>query len=60
MIEVTVGWRGQLQSAEANVVKCFVVNAESLISIFCELVHRQSGVVGLDYSLRHLELVKLR
>jgi hypothetical protein len=58
MIEVTVGWGGQLQRTEANVVKCFVVNAESLICVFCELMHRQSGVVRLDYSLGYLEIVR--
>jgi len=55
MVEVSVGGRGQFQGAETDVVKSFIVNAESLICVLCELVDGQGGVVRLDDSLRHLE-----
>ena len=38
MVKVTVGWVGQLERAEANIVKSFVVDAVRLIGVLDELV----------------------
>ena len=54
VIEVTIGRCCQLQSAEADVVEGLIVDAESLISVLNQLVHREGGVVGLHHSVRDL------
>ena len=47
MVEVTVRWGCQLESAEANVVQSLVVDTESLVRVLDELVNREGGIVGL-------------
>ena len=54
MVEVAIGGGGQLQGAEADVVQRLVVDAESLISVLNQLVHREGGVVGLHHSVGDL------
>ena len=51
MVQIAVGWGGEFESAEADVVECFVVDAESLICVLDKLVHGESGVVRLDDSV---------
>ena len=41
MVQVTICWRGQLQSAEADVVQCFVVQQERLIRVLHQLMETQ-------------------
>ena len=48
MVQVTIGWGGQLERSEADIVQGLVINAVSLIGVLDELVHRQSGVVRLN------------
>jgi hypothetical protein len=38
MVKITVGWGGELEGTEANIVEGFVVNAHNLISVFNELM----------------------
>lgn len=47
MVKVAIGWRGELESAEANVIKRFIVNAESLVRILYKLVNRERSIVRL-------------
>ena len=54
VVEVAVGGRGQLERAEADVVERLVVDAEGLVRVLQELVHRQRGVVGLHHRVGHL------
>ena len=54
MVEITVGWGGELKSSKADIIKCFVINAHNLIGVFDELMHRESGVVWLNDGIRHL------
>jgi len=54
VVEVTVGGSGELEGAEADVVKSFVVEAEALVGVLNELVHGEGGVVGLYDGVRHL------
>ena len=54
VVQVTVGRGGQLQRAEADVVKSFVIEGEALVSVLHQLVHGQSGVVGLHHGVGHL------
>ena len=48
MVQVTIGWCGQLEGTEADIVQGFVINAVGLIGVLDELMHRQSGVVRLN------------
>ena len=54
MVEVAVGGVGEFECAEADVVQRLVIDAERLIGVLNELMHRQSGVVWLHHSVRHL------
>ena len=54
MVKIAVGGCGQLQGAEANIIKGFIINAEGLICVFHELVNGESGVVGFHHSVGHL------
>jgi hypothetical protein len=47
VIQVTVGWGGELKSSEANIIKSFVIDAHNFISIFNKLMDWQSGIVWL-------------
>ena len=55
VVEVTVRRSLQLESAEADVVESFVVNAEAFVGVLNKLVNRKSGVVRLDDSVAHLD-----
>jgi hypothetical protein len=51
VVEVAIGGGGELESAEADVVKCFVIEAEALVSVFDKLVDTKGGIVGLYDSI---------
>ena len=48
MVKITIGWGGELEGSEADIVEGFVVNAHDLIGVLDELMHGEGGVVGLD------------
>ena len=48
MVEVTIGGGGELESSEADIVKSFVINAESLVRVLHKLVNGEGGVVRLQ------------
>jgi hypothetical protein len=54
VVEVAIGWGGELEGTEADVVEGFVIDAEDFISRFNELVDREGAVVWLDDSVRNL------
>mmetsp|Transcript_7921 Transcript_7921/g.26197 ORF Transcript_7921/g.26197 Transcript_7921/m.26197 type:complete len:442 (+) Transcript_7921:36-1361(+) len=54
VVQVTKRGVGQLQRAEANIIKRFVVEHDALVGVFDQLVHGQRGVVRLDDSVGHL------
>ena len=54
VVQVAVGRRGELERAEADVVKRLVVEGEALVGVFHQLVHGQRGVVGLNDGVGHL------
>lgn len=55
MIQIAIGGRGQLEGAEADIVKGFVVNTESFVRIFDKLVDGQRGIVRFDDCVTNLE-----
>ena len=48
VVKITVRGRGELECAEANVVKRLVVNAECLVGVLDQLVNRKGRVVRLS------------
>jgi hypothetical protein len=54
MVKVTIGWGGELQGTEANVVEGFVVHAHALVRVLNKLVNGESSVVWLDNGVGHL------
>ena len=54
VVQVTVSWGGELEGAEADVVKGFVVERKALVRVLHKLMHRQSGVVWLYHGVRNL------
>ncbi|GMT14308.1 hypothetical protein PFISCL1PPCAC_5605 [Pristionchus fissidentatus] len=55
MVEISIVGVGKFQGAETDLVEGFVVNTESLVGVLHELVDRESGIVGLDDSVRNLK-----
>lgn len=55
MVQIGVGWGGQSQCSEADVVECFVVDAVRRVAIFHQLMNRQGCVVRFENYIRHLE-----
>jgi len=45
VVQVTVGWGGELEGSEANVVEGLVINAVGLIGVLDELMDGEGGVV---------------
>ena len=58
MVQVSIGGGGEFQGTETNIIKCLVVNAESLVSVFDQLVDRQGGVVGFHHCITDLVRAK--
>ncbi len=54
MVEVSIGRGCELESSEADVIECLIVNAEGFISVLHKLVHRESGIVWLHHCVRDL------
>jgi len=54
VVQVTVGWSGQLQGSEADIVESLVIDAVGLVGVFDQLVDGQSGVVWFDDGVRDL------
>ena len=48
MIKIAIRRVVELESAHANIIQRLVVDAEGLVGVLDELVHRQSSVVWLD------------
>merc|ERR1712029_328015 len=54
MVQISVGWGGQLEGSEADIVEGLVVNAHDIIGVLDELMDGKGGVVWLDDGIRHL------
>ena len=54
MVQVAIGGGSQLQCSKADVIKCLVVDTESLIRVLHKLMNRKGSIVGLDNSVRNL------
>jgi len=48
VVKITIGWGGELEGTEADIVEGLVVNAHNLIGVFDELMDWEGGVVGFN------------
>ena len=51
MVEITVGWGGELEGSETDIIEGLVINAHNLIGVLDELMDREGGVVWLNNSV---------
>ena len=59
VVEVTIGGGGEFEGAETDVVKSFVIDTISLISVLNKLMDGEGSIVGLDNGVRHLKVQKV-
>jgi len=38
VVKISIGWSGELESSEADIIKSFVINAHNLIGVFDKLM----------------------
>ena len=54
MVKISVGWGGELEGSEADIVEGLVINAHDIIGVLDELMDGKGGVVWLNDGIRHL------
>ena len=54
VVQITIGWGGQLQGTEADVIQSLIINTVGLICVLHQLMDRQGGIVWLHHSVRYL------
>ena len=54
MVKITIGWGGELEGSEADIIKSFVINAHNLIGVFYELMDGKCGIIWLNNGIRYL------
>ena len=54
MVKITIGWGGELEGSEADIIKGFVINAHNLIGVFDKLMDREGSVVWLNNGIGDL------
>ena len=54
MVKITIGWGGELEGSEADIVKSLVIKSETLISILNKLMDRKGTVIWLHDGIGHL------
>jgi hypothetical protein len=51
MVKISVGWGGELEGSEADIIKSLVVNDHNFIGVLDELMDREGSVVRLNDSV---------
>ena len=54
MVKISVGWGGELEGSEADIVESLVVNSHDIISVLDKLMDREGSVVWLNNGIRDL------
>ena len=52
MVQISIGWGGELKSSEADVIEGLVIDDLDLISVLDQLMDGEGGVVWLNDSVR--------
>ena len=56
MVQIAVGWCGEFQGTETDVVESLVVDAVCLVCVLDQLMDWEGGVVGLNYCVWDLKI----
>jgi len=54
VVKISVGWGGELEGSEADVIKGFVINDLDFIGVFDQLMDGKGGVIWFDNGVRNL------
>ncbi len=54
MVEVSVGWGGQFQGSETDVIKSLVVDDHYFVGVLYQLVHGEGRVVRFNNGVGNL------
>ena len=54
MVKITIGWGGELEGSEADIVKGLVINAHNLIGVLDKLMDGEGSVIWLNDGIRDL------
>jgi hypothetical protein len=54
VVQITVGWGGELQGTEADIIQSLVIDTESLIRVLDKLVDGEGSIVWLNDGIGHL------
>ena len=54
LVQIVVGWCGQLEGAEADVIECLIVDAVSLVRVLHQLMDGEYSIVRLQDDIGHL------
>jgi hypothetical protein len=54
VVKITIGRSGQLQGAEADIIKSLVIQRETLVGVLHKLMHGKGTVIRLNHGIRHL------
>jgi len=53
VIKISVGWGGEFQGSEADIVQGFVVNDHTLVGVLDQLMDGEGAIVWLDDGVGH-------
>jgi hypothetical protein len=51
MVQITVGWGGELKGSEADIVEGFVIDDLNSIRVFDKLMYRKCGIIWFNNSV---------
>jgi hypothetical protein len=54
MVKISIGWGGELEGSEADIIKGFVINAHNLIGVLDQLMDGEGGVVWFNNGIGYL------
>jgi hypothetical protein len=54
VVKISIGWVGELQGPDADIVESLVIDTEGLIRILNQLMNGEGGIIWLDNSVGDL------
>jgi len=53
MVKISVGWGGEFQGSEADIVQSLVVNDHTFVGVLDQLMDGEGAIVWLDDGVGH-------